>query len=292
MNKDSKLIFEAYKQNIINEAPPAYSAGDLSYTGDVENAPGGGYGIGKKAAKEGKSKTEIANDLIKKIQTALFKSEPHTVDGIEYTLYYPGNEMKLKNDLVNIVQKELGLGKTEATYTARIIKNLSNIVVKDEATGGTVSRPEVIKKAVADGMQGKESTPAAPVKTETVYEIDKSVKIPNAGIRSIVISLPDEDVPEKEILGVLKSAISEYNDKPGIDPIKIKSYDLLDQLKEAGVIKEKQVERQAAEGEGSGEVETMDEYPEADDVGSVARELGFTSRGRGGDSFDKTAMSY
>lgn len=301
MDKDAKLIFEAYKQQrVINEAPPSYAPGDLAYTGDIESAPGGGYGIGKKAAKEGKSKTEIANDILKKIQATLFKPEPHTVDGVEYTLYYPGNDMKLKNDLVAIVQQELGTGKTEATYTARIIKNLSNIITKDGATGGTVARPEVIKRAVAAGLEDKEvsststmpATPATPAPTETVYEIDKSVKLTNRVIKSLVNSLPDEDVPEREILGILKTAISEYNDQPGIDPIKIKSFDLLDSLKEAGILKEKQVEKQAAEGEGSGEVETVDEYPEADDVGSVARELGFTGRGRGGDAFDKTAISY
>jgi len=298
MDKDAKLIFEAYQQHrIINEAPPSYASGDLAYTGDIESAPGGGYGIGKKAAKEGKSKAEIANNILKKIQATLFKPEPHTVDGVEYTLYYPGNEMKLRNDLIALVQQELGSGKTEATYTARIIKNLSNIITKDGATGGTVARPEVIKRAVAAGLENKEvsstsTMPSAPAPTETVYEIDKSVKLSDRAIKSLVNNLPDEDVPEKEILSVLKAAISEYNDQPGIDPLKIKSFDLLDSLKEAGILKEKQVEKQAAEGEGSGEVETVDEYPEADDVGSVARELGFTGRGRGGDAFDKTAISY
>jgi len=103
------------------------------------------------------------------------------------------------------------------------------------------------------------------------------------------LSLPDEDVPEKEILGILKNAISEHNDKPGIEPVKIKSFDLLDQLKEAGILKEKQVEKQAAEGEGTGEVETIEDFPEADDAGTAARELGFIGRGRG---FDAGGFSF
>jgi hypothetical protein len=99
------------------------------------------------------------------------------------------------------------------------------------------------------------------------------------------LSLPEEDVLEKEILGVLKTAIDEYNDKPGIEPLKIRSYDLLDRLKEAGVLKEKQIEKQAAEGEGTGEVETIDEYPEGDDATTAAKSLGF-DLGQKFDRFD------
>lgn len=294
-DSDSKLIFEAYTKSI-NEAP-IYSAGDLDIPEpSLKAAPGGGYGLGKAATKSGKSIQDVANELVKKIQTALFKPEPHTVDGIEYTLFYPGSDMKFKNDLVGLIQKELGLGKTEAGYTARIVRNMLNIVVKDEQTGGKVARPEKIKAAVQAGAAGEPVAASVPtdapkpaVKTETVYEIDKSVVLPDKVLKSIVISLPDEDVPEKEILGVLKAALNEYNDKPGIEPVKLKSFDLLDKLKEAGVLKEKQIEKEAPEGEGSGEVETIDDYPESDDVGSVARELGMVGRGSG---FDPGGFSF
>ena len=106
------------------------------------------------------------------------------------------------------------------------------------------------------------------------------------------MSLPDDDIPEKEILSVLKTAINEYNDRPGVEPLKMKSFDLFDILKTAGVIKEKQVEKQAKEGEGTGEIETIDDIPEGDDVSTVARELGFVGRGYGADEFDKTRLSY
>lgn len=292
-DSDSKLIFEAYSKSI-NEAP-IYSAGDLDIPEPkLKAAPGGGYGLGKAATKSGKSMKEIADDLVKKIQTSLFKPEPHTVDGMEYTLFYPGSDMKFKNDLVGLIQKELGLGKTEAGYTARIVRNMLNITVKDEQTGGKVARPEKIKAAVQAGAVGEPVAATTPdvskaVKTETVYEIDKSVALSDKILKTLVISLPDEDVPEKEILGVLKAALSEYNDKPGIEPLKLKSFDLLDKLKEAGVLKEKQVEKEAPEGEGSGEVETIEDYPESDDVGSVAKELGYVGRGRG---FDPGGFSF
>lgn len=283
MNNDSRYIFEAYltsKKQLISEIP-AFAAGDLNIPGEkLKSAPGGGYGLKKAAAKTGKSLEEVTNELVKKIQTVLFKPENHTVDGVEYNLYYPGNEMKLKNDLQNLVQSELGVGKTEAGYTARILRNMLNIVVKDENTGGIAVKPEKLAAAVATAVK--------PVKTETVYEIDKSVKIGDKALRALVLSLPDEDVHEKEILGVLKNALSEYNDKPGIEPLKIKSFDLLDSLKEAGVVKEKQVEKQQAEGEGTGEVETMDEIPDGDDTYMTAKkEFGFKER-----PFDAGGFSY
>lgn len=292
MDKDTKLIFEAYKQTVLNEAPPSYAPGDLELTKDIETAAGGAYGIGKRATEQNKSKTEIASSLLKKIQATLFKPEPHVVDGQEYKLYYPKNEMNLKKDLIEIIQQELGIKKSLATYTARIIKNFSNIVTKDVTAGGLVARPEAVKKAVVAGLEGKPVEPTPVTKkteTETVYEIDKSVALADKALKSLVIKLPDEDVHETEILSVLKQAISEYNDQPGIEPIKIKSFDLLDRLKEVGVLKEKQVEKETPEGEGSGEVATMDDYPETDDVGSVARELGMIGRGRG---YDAGGFSY
>lgn len=279
MHKDSHLIFEAYS-NRLNEMA-TYAKNKLEVPGEkLKNLPGGGYGLGKTATKSGKSMEQVVSDLAQKIQSALFKNEKHQVGNEEYDLYYPGNAMKFKNELTDLIQKELGLGKTEANYTSRIVKNLLNVVVHDEETGGGVAKPERVKTAV------KAAVGAAPAaKTETVYEIDKSVKLDDKGLRSIVLSLPEEDVLEKEILGVLKTAIDEYNDKPGIEPLKIRSYDLLDRLKEAGVLKEKQIEKQAAEGEGTGEVETIDEYPEGDDATTAAKSLGF-DLGQKFDRFD------
>ena len=270
---------------MLNEAPPAYAMGDLDIPDEkLKAAPGGGYGLKKAAAKTGKSMKEVTDELVKKIQSSLFKSETHTVDGVEYNLFYPGNEMKLRNDLHNLVQKELGLGKTEAGYTARIIRNMLNIVVKDESTGGIAVQADKVTPAVKAAV-------AKQPKVETVYEIDKSVKT-DKDLRGLVLSLPDEDIHEKEILSTLKTAIKEYNDTPGLDKanqIKLKSYDLLDKLVQLGVLKTKQVEAKAKEGEGSGEVETIEDYPETDTVGSVARELGYIGRGRG---YDAGGFSY
>ena len=287
MNIDSKLIFEAYlKKQMLNEAPPAYAMGDLDIPETkLKTAPGGGYGLKKVSAKTGKTMKEVTDDLVKKIQTQLFKAEPHTVDGVEYNLFYPGNEMKLRNDLQAIVQKELGLGKTEATYTARIVRNMLNIIVKDETTGGIAVRPDAVKVAVKTGV-------AKPAKIETVYEIDKSVKITDKPLKALLYALPDEDVHEKEILSTIKDAIREYNDTPGLSKdktLKLKPMEAFDKLSEAGALKSKQKEIAAKEGEGSGEIETIEDYPETDEPTSVARELGYVGRGRG---FDPGSFSF
>jgi len=269
MNKDSRLIFEAYRKKLLSEAPPAYALGDLDIPGEkLKGAPGGGYGLKKKAEKEQRPIEAVTQELVKAIQTKLFKPETHNVDGIEYNLYYPGSEMKLKNDLQSLIQQELGIGKTEAGYTARIVRNMLNIVVKDENTGGIATRPEKIKTAVTSAKKSA-------TRTEVVYEIDKAVKLADKVLKTLVLTLPDEDIPEKEVLGTLKTAINEYNDRPGIEPIKMKSFDLLDKLKEAGVLKEKQIEKETPEGEGTGEVETIEDFPEGDDVTMAARDLGF-----------------
>ena len=106
MNKDCKLIFEAYTtKKPITEAP--IYGDDIGYTGDIEKAPGGGYGIGKAAAREGKSKTEIANSLLQAIKTKLFKPETHVVDGKEYSMFYPGSKMKFRTELENLIRQSI-----------------------------------------------------------------------------------------------------------------------------------------------------------------------------------------
>lgn len=286
MDRDSHLIFEAYTKKLDEMAK--YAQSNIKFKSDPRQAAGGGYGL--KGLPD-----EKIDSLIKSIETKLFKPVSHVSNGVEYKLFYPGSKDKFKIELINLIKDELKIGSTLASYTARIVSNLLDVIDIDEH-GYTVAQPKEVEKAVEKGAeQAAAATPVAkqkPVKMETVFEIDKSVKLDDKSLRSLVMSLPDDDVPEKEILSVLKNAISEYNDRPGVEPIKIKSFDLFDKLKVAGVIKEKQIEKQSAEGEGSGEVETIEDFPETDDVGSVARELGFIGRGYGVDEFDKTKQSY
>jgi LysM repeat protein len=275
MDNDSKFIFEAYSKHLDEMAK--YAVDKLKFKSDPRQGAGGGYGL--KGLPD-----EKIDSLINSIETKLFKPVTHTSNGMEYKLFYPGSKDKFKVELINLIKDELKIGSTVAGYTARIVNNLLDVIDIDEH-GNAVAQPKEVEKAVEDGA--KSAPEAKPVKTETVYEIDKSVAIENKKLKALVFGLPDEDINEKEILGVLKNAIKEYNETPGLpkdQQLKIKSYDLIDILKQAGVLKEKQVEKQSAEGEGSGEVDTIEDYPETDDAGTVARELGMIGRDRGVDA--------
>jgi len=266
MDSDSKLIFEAYSKHLNEMAK--YAADSLKFKSDPRQGAGGGYGL--KGLPD-----EKIDSLIKAIETKLFKPVTHTSNGVEYKLFYPGSKDKFKAELINLLKDELKIGTTVAGYTARIVSNLLDVIDIDEH-GHAVAQPKEVEKAVEDGA--KTAPEAKPVKTETVYEIDKSAPLEDKKLKALVLNLPDDDVHEKEILSVLKNAIKEYNEEPGRSKdqlLKVKSFDLIDILKQAGVLKEKQVEKQSAEGEGSGEVETIEDYPEADDATTVAKELGF-----------------
>jgi len=285
MDNDARFIFEAYTKHL--EEMAKYAVDKLKLKSDPRQGAGGGYGL--KGLPD-----EKVDALIRSIETKLFKPSSHISNGIEYKLFYPGSKDKFKAELINLIKDELKIGSTLAGYTARIVSNLLDVIDIDEH-GHAVAQPKAVEKAVEKGVEQADAaapaTPAIskPVKTETVYEIDKSAPLDDKKLKTLVFSLPDEDVPEKEILSVLKNAIKEYNEAPGRDKgdiLKIKSFDLIDILKQAGALKEKQVEKQAAEGEGSGEVETIEDYPEADDANTVARELGFDLGPRKFDMFD------
>ena len=296
MNKDTKLIFEAYltkKTELVKEAP--IYADELGYTGDFEKAPGKGYGIGKAAAKEGKSKAEIANRLLSAIQTKLFKPATHTIDGKEYKLYYPGSKMKFRTDLENLIKNELKLGGTEAKYTARIVDNLLN-VLRVDVEGGTAASPAQVKQAVTAGVEGKKvvapgtpgTAPAAPATPAANTFVKNDVRFIKEWM-PIFNELPDEitiakgdiyDSPElkNEVIEAITRA---YDEKMAKDNELVQ--DFIDSLKFKNSFSPSS---EKAEGEGTGEVETVEEYPEEDEPTSIARELGYNG-GRSFDEFDK-----
>lgn len=297
MNKDATLIFEAYlnrKAKMLKEAP--IYADDLGYTGDIENAPGKGYGIGTAAAKEGKSKTEIANTLLQAIQTKLFKPAIHTIDGKEYKLYYPGSKMKFRTDLENLIKNELKLGSTVAKYTARIVDNLLN-VLRVDVEGGTAASPTQVKQAVTAGVEGKQvvapgtpsTAPAAPTTSNNFVKND--VRFIKEWM-PIFNELPDEitvskgdiyDSPElrKEVEDAITRA---YDEKMAKDSEMVQ--DFIDSLKFKNSYSPASEKK---EGEGTGEVETVEEYPEDDDVTGTLRDMGAIGGRRG---FDPGGFSY
>ena len=300
MNKDCKLIFEAYnaKKQVISEAP-IYGMGDLGYSSDVESAPGKGYGIGQVAAKEGKTKTEIANRVLQAIKTKLFKPAKHVVDGKEYDLYYPGSKMKFRTELENLIKNELKIGGTLAKYTARVVDNLLN-VVRVDAEGGTAASPRQVKQAVDAGIQGKAvvapGTPGTSPSSETPTAANSFVKNSNARFikewQPIFVELPDEiNVEEGDIYDspelrneVIEAITRAYDQKMASDKEVVQ--DFIDSLK----FKNSYVpSSEKKEGEGSGEVETVEEYPEDDAATSELRSMGAIDNRRG---YDAGGFSY
>jgi len=297
MNKDCKLIFEAYftKKQVVSEAP-IYGSEDLGYTSDFEKAPGGGYGIGKIAQKEGKSKTEVANRVLQAIKTKLLKPGSHVVDGKEYQLYYPGSKMKFRTELENLIKKELGLGGTEAKYTARIVDNLLN-VVRVDTEGGTVASPVQVKKAVDAGVNNKPVAAAAgpleaPVENKSFVKTFAKF-IPEYA--KIFAELPDEVTPSdgsdvydsKEFRDEVEQAITQvYDSAKARDREYVQ--DFIDSVKfKSGYIPH--AEAKSKEGEGTGEAPTVDEYPEDDDVTGELRGMGELPSRRG---YDSGGFSY
>jgi hypothetical protein len=165
-DKDFHLIYENYlkksptpfqKMRKLTEAP-VYGNEDMS-VGDLSDAPGNAYGIGKVASHQKKSRAEIAAKVVDVIRDRLFKHEEHVVDGQTYQLYYPGSPDKFRNEIHQIVQDVLGINKTEAKYTARIVTNLLNVVKKDDAaTGNIVANEPEVENAIEQGIEGQSNT--------------------------------------------------------------------------------------------------------------------------------------
>ena len=292
MNNDCKRIFEAYNaRKPIMEAP--IYGDDIGYTGDIEKSPSGGYGIGKAAARDGKSKTEIANNLLLAIKTKLFKPEAHVVDGKEYSMFYPGSKMKFRIELEKLIKNELKLGGTDAKYTARVVDNLLN-VVKVDMEGGTSASPVAVKKAIDAGVSGQSLTSgAAETPSAPVGVTNANVFLKNTNTRCIkewmpiFVELPDEitieqgdiyDSPElkNEVIEAITRAYDQTmaNDKEVVQ-------DFIDSLKFKNSFTPASEKK---EGEGTGEVETVEEYPEDDVPTSELRGMGALPGRRGHDS--------
>lgn len=297
MNKDCKFIFEAYasKKKVVSEAP--IYADDLGYTGDIEKAPGGGYGIGKAASREGISKSEVANRILQLVKTKLFKPALHTIEGKEYQLYYPGSKMKFRSELEALIKRELKLGGTEARYTARVVDNLLN-VLRVDVEGGTAANPSQVKKAVVAGVQGQPVSTGEPAGPE-IAPTTSAAPAPNTFVKSftrfipeyakIFAELPDEITiaqgedfyDSKEFKQEVIDAITKAYDE---NKAKDREYltDFIDSVKyKNGYVPS--AEAKPKEGEGTGEEPTIDEYPEDDDVTGELRSMGAIGGRRGYD---------
>ena len=261
MNKDAKLIFERYlakKQDILLEYPI-----DLPGDIDVEpvtkkTLPGQGkkYGAGAIAAisqKTGTSEEDVARDMAR---TVLDNIKERKQVGEKEVYYYPGDPKTFIAEMTPIFASKYGIPQSQAGYTINYI--LIYLLKANKTTGGLKKTGEQRK---AERIQKVKAAKSAAV---TVYEVNKAVKVKDPVLSAVKQGLPDEDIDEKEVLSIIKQAISDYNDSPGLDKtqvIKAKPMAVFDALEKAGVLSAKQVTPTAEPeaGVGSGEVATPDE---------------------------------
>ena len=290
MNNDVKLIFEAYatsRAKVLAEAP--ISADDLGYTGSFKSAPGKGYGLGQTASAEGKDIDEVAKRLLPKIKE-LFQQQTHSVGGKTYNLYYPGSDDKFKSELIPLIQNELKINKTLAGYTARVVNNLLSVVRSvDPSKSQGVSTTKDVEIATIKGLENKpvnavaEKPTIKAIKGDTELEIHKDTPVEDKKLKQLMYNLDEEPMTAKEWLSEIKLKKDQYNSEHEGEEIEDLAPDILATLINAGVLKQTAAAAAGKEGEGSGEIETIEDFPETDEVGSVARELGMISRGGGRD---------
>jgi len=147
MNKDSKLIFEAYKKKLEEMAKYAKTIG---FKQDPRTHKSGGYGL--------KGFTDEQMQSLKQaIETKLFKPEHSNVNGEEFNLLYPGSKEKFRAEIANLLNSEFGMTSTKSGYTARIIDNLLDVISTDDV-GATVAQRAEVDNAIERGAEGKDNT--------------------------------------------------------------------------------------------------------------------------------------
>jgi len=263
VNKDSKLIYEAYKQSRLLKEYPIDIAGDI----DVEpvtkkTLPGqgkkyGGGAIASIAAKQNISEEDVARNMARFILDKM----PDKKEVENKTVYhYPGDPKTFRSEITQDFASNFGLSKTDAGYT---INYIILYVLKGNQTSGGLKKTGQERKA--ERIQKVKDVRSKKQEAEQIYEVDLTVKIKDPVIKGIVNSLPNE-FKKSEALKVVKDAITEYNQTPGLaTKITLKSYDVLPELEKLGVLKLQEVEKevQQKEGEGTGELPIPEEDKDA-----------------------------
>ena len=309
MDKDTRLIFEAYK--IINELDIGTDwAGGPSpaIRQKIKSAPGGGYIIGAIAKSLNISLEDAADKLTAAIFPRLFKQKAGVIDGKEVGYINPStNEDQFRQQIKNAIglalkdlkiqNPELQVPGSDALkgYTARLIANLGEFY-RDYAVGkkgviapvkGVTKIKAAVKKAEepTTTAQGTEQQPA-----EVTYVRSAARFIPD--FQKVFAELPDEiiisngqDVYEsEEFKTALRDAILQAYDEKMVNDNEFIT-DFVDSLKFKNAYV-KSDSKKEAEGEGTGEISTI-ETDDYEDPTDILRDLGTWDQARGFDEFDK-----
>ncbi|NBP15660.1 hypothetical protein EBU95_14910 [bacterium] len=311
MNNDSKLIFEAYisKKNLLNELD--YGASDFggAFGGIIKKAktgdlPGKGYLIGNIASSLGISMEEAANKFTSAVFSNLFKQQKSSIGGKEVEFINPAkNKDQFLVEIKKAITKALEALKTENPnlkipgseavkgYTARIIANLgefiSDAVTTTYGTKVNVTSAKDLKKAVV------KSEPAKASETESANDVyvrsdARFIK----DYQKIFAEMPDEITVKKgeniyqsdAFKDSVKDAIIQaYDVKTSNDKEFINDFVSSLEYKNAYVLSSSKQEK---EGEGSGEISTLEDEGEQTPE-DILRDLGTWDQASGFDEFDK-----
>lgn len=292
-DRDSNLIFEAYikKFAVLNEAPPIDMSGDIYSEPAVSGTlPGKGKGYGQGAIEIYAAKAKITlEDAVKNMARFISSKMPEKKEvGGKTVLHYPGDPKTFEREITPEFSQTFGVSKTNAGFTIRIVLDY---VLKAAKTTGGLKKTGVQRKA--ERISAVKAKKTAPV---SVYEVDKSKPVTDPILKIVKNGLPEEDVPAKEILSLINQIINDYNDTPGLDPVKkikkVKNTLVVDALVKAGVLAEKEVAPQAEPeaGVGTGESPTQEERDAledaADDQEFVNTYAGFGEAPGGGYDID------
>jgi len=213
MNKDSHLIFEAYRNRFVTEAPISaeYEPFAAATRGAVTGRGGDTYLFSDLMKKTGKSADEVVEMIVKPVFDALFPGGRFDADG---------NEKEQLNSLQAAIHSELvhlGYPKARAGYTARIIKNAVAPAVKflsDKAESGDDVNHDDVEDAVVDSIedtndQAGQELKAAPAghghapATEPVATEDRE----SAVLMQSAVEQASEGINEAELINSLKQHI-------------------------------------------------------------------------------------
>jgi hypothetical protein len=213
MNKDSNLIFEAYRKSLIKEAPigaeyePFAAATKQAVTGRA----GDTYLFADLIKKTGKSADEVVDMIVKPVFDALFPGGRFDAEG---------SEKDQLNSLQNAIHSELvhlGYPKARAGYTARIIKNAVAPAVKflnDKAADGEDVDHKDVEDAVVDSIEnndeqsGQELKAAPAQHGAATTEPEGAVEDRETNtLMQLAVEQAGEGVNENELVASLKQRI-------------------------------------------------------------------------------------
>lgn len=308
MDRDSKLIFEAYR--LVNELDIGTDwAGGPSQVirKKISTAPGGGYLIGSIAKSLNISLEDAADKLTAAIFPRLFKQKPGIINGKEVGYINPSrNEDQFRlaiKTAIGLALKDLKIQHPELQvpgsdalkgYTARVIANLGDFY-RDYTAGekgviAPVKSVKAVKDAVKNAESSKETSQPETAPTETTYVRSMARFIPD--FQKVFVELPDEitvssdrDLYDSEEFGAaLRDAIMQaYDVKTASDKEFVTTF--VDSLKYKNAYV-KSDSKKEKEGEGSGEISTI-ETDDSETPTDILKDLGAWEPDVGFDDFDR-----